>query len=66
MRFEIIEVHVVDIPDDECREMEDPIEEIKDDAPWFIRQYGCDGWCDEVRRLGGPFKPSRIRKEAAE
>ena len=62
MRFEIIEVHVVDIPDDECREMEDSIEEIKDDAPWFIRQYGCD----EVRRLGGPFKPSLMRKEAAE
>lgn len=55
MRFEITEVHVVDIPDDECREMEDPIEEIKDNAPWFISQYGSDGWCEDVSQLGGPF-----------
>lgn len=55
MRFEITEVHVVDIPDDECREMEDPIEEIKDNAPWFISQYGSDGWCEEVSQLGRPL-----------
>ena len=55
MRFEITEVHVVDIPDDECRETEDLIEEIKDNAPWFISQYGSDGWCEEVSQLGGPF-----------
>ncbi len=55
MRFEIVEVHIVEIPDDECREMKYPIEEIMDDAPWFIRQYGCDGWVDEVRKLGLPM-----------
>lgn len=48
MRFEITEVHVVDIPDEELREMEDQIDEIKDNAPWFISQYGREGWCEEV------------------
>lgn len=55
VRFEITEVHVVDIPDDEYYAMEDPIEEIKYDAPWFISLYGCDGWCEEVSQLGRPL-----------
>lgn len=55
MRFEITEVHVVDIPDDEYYAMEDPLGEIRDNAPWFISQYGSDGWCEEVSQLGGPF-----------
>lgn len=55
MRFEITEVHVVDIPDDGYYAMEDPLGEITDNAPWFIRQYGCDGWCEEVSQLGRPL-----------
>ena len=43
MRFEITEVHVVDIPDSEVEEMENPLEEIKDDAHWFIEAYGREG-----------------------
>ena len=35
--------------------LEDPLEEIKDNASWFIRQYGCDGWCEEVSQLGRPL-----------
>ena len=34
MRFRITEVHEVDIPDDEYYAMEEPLEEIKDDASW--------------------------------
>lgn len=45
MRFEITEVHVVDIPDSE-------VEEIKDDAHWFIETYEREAWCEEVTRLG--------------
>lgn len=45
MRFEITEVHVVDIHDSE-------VEEIKDDAHWFIEQYEREAWCEEVTRLG--------------
>lgn len=52
MRFEITEVHVVDIPDSEVEEMENPLEEIKDDAYWFIEEYGREVWCEEVTRLG--------------
>lgn len=48
MRFEITEVHVVDIPDSEVEEMDNPLEEIKDDAHWFIETYGRE----EVTRLG--------------
>ena len=51
MKFEITEVHVVDIPDEELREIGDPITEINDNAPCFIAQYGRDAWCDEVRQL---------------
>lgn len=42
MRFEITEVHVVDIPDSE----------IEDDAHWFIETYEREAWCEEVTRLG--------------
>lgn len=52
MRFEITEVHVVDIPDSEVEEMENPLEEIEDDAHWFIEQYEREVWCGEVTRLG--------------
>lgn len=52
MRFEITEVHVVDIPDSEVEEMDNPLEEIKDDAHWFIEQYARESWCEEVTRLG--------------
>lgn len=41
------------------REVEDskaqalkPLEEIKDDAHWFIEQYEREAWCEEVTRLG--------------
>lgn len=46
------EVHVVDIPDSEVEEMDNPLEEIKDDAHWFIETYGREAWCEEVTRLG--------------
>lgn len=52
MRFEITEVHVVDIPDSEVEEMDNPLEEIKDDARWFIETYEREAWCEEVARLG--------------
>lgn len=52
MRFEITEVHVVDIPDSEVEEMENQLEEIKDDAHWFIEQYERKVWCEEVTSLG--------------
>lgn len=52
MRFEITEVHVVDIPDSEVEEMDNPLEEIKDDAPRFVEQYEREAWCEEVTRLG--------------
>jgi hypothetical protein len=52
MRFEITEVHVVDIPDSELEDMDDPLEEIKDDAHWFVEQYEREAWCEEVTRLG--------------
>lgn len=29
-----------------------PLEEIKDDAHWFIEQYEREAWCEEVTRLG--------------
>lgn len=48
MRFEITEVHVVDIPDSEVEEMDNPLEQIKDEAYWLIEQYGRE----EVTRLG--------------
>lgn len=51
-RFEITEVHVVDIPDSEVEEMDNPLEEIKDDAHWFIETYEREAWCEEVTRLG--------------
>lgn len=52
MRFEITEVHVVDIPDSEVDDMDDLLDEIKDDAHWFIEQYGREAWCEGVTRLG--------------
>lgn len=52
MRFEITEVHVVDIPDSEVEEMDNPLEEIKDGAHWFIETYGREAWCEGVTRLG--------------
>lgn len=52
MRFEITEVHVVDIPDSEVEEMDNPLEEIKDDVHWFIETCGREAWCEEVTRLG--------------
>lgn len=45
-------VHVVDIPDSEVEEMDNPLEEIKDDAHWFIETYEREAWCEEVTRLG--------------
>lgn len=32
--------------------MENPLEEIKDDAHWFIETYEREAWCEEVTRLG--------------
>lgn len=29
-----------------------PLEEIKDDARWFIETYEREVWCEEVTRLG--------------
>lgn len=55
MKFEIIEVHIVDIPDDEYYAMEEPFDEIKDNAPWYISVYGREGWCEDVVQLGGPY-----------
>lgn len=52
MRFEFTEVHVVDIPDSEVEEMENPLEEIKDEAHWFVDMYERESWCEEVTRLG--------------
>ena len=68
MRFEITEVHVVDLHyysysyllvsaalksiNSEVEEMENPLEEIKDDAHWFIETYEREAWCEEVTRLG--------------
>lgn len=55
MRFEITETHVVDIPDEELdadRPLEEILEEIKDDAYWFIETYEREAWCEEVTRLG--------------
>ena len=55
MRFEIKETHVVDIPDEELdadRPLEEILEEIKDDARWFIETYEREAWCEEVTRLG--------------
>ena len=33
-------------------EMDNPLEEIKDDAHWFIETYEREAWCEEVTRLG--------------
>lgn len=52
MRFEITECHIIDVPDSEVEEMENPLEEIKDDAHWFIETYEREAWCEEVTRLG--------------
>lgn len=55
MRFEITETHVVDTPDEELdadRPLEEILEEIKDDARWFIETYEREAWCEEVTRLG--------------
>lgn len=55
MRFEITETHVVDIPDEELdadRPLEEILEEIKDDAHWFIETYEREARCEEVTRLG--------------
>lgn len=40
------------LPDGELEDMDDPLEEIKDDAHWFIEQYEREAWCEEVTRLG--------------
>ena len=50
MRFRIIEAHEVDIPDDEYYAMEEPFEEIKDNAPWYIKMYGRREGCKEVEK----------------
>ena len=55
LRFKITEVHEVDIPDDEYYAMEEPLEEISDNAPWYIRVYGRNGWCEEVEQLDRPW-----------
>lgn len=52
MRFEITECHIIDVPDGELEDTDDPLEEIKDDARWFIEQYERETWCEEVTRLG--------------
>lgn len=55
MRFEITQTHVVDIPEEELdadRPLEEILEEIKDDAHWFIEQYEREAWCEEVTCLG--------------
>lgn len=52
MKFEIIERHIIDVPDGELEDMDDPLEEIKDEARWFIEQYEREAWCEEVTRLG--------------
>lgn len=55
MRFEITETHVVDIPDEELdadRPLEEILEEIKDDARWFIETYEREARCEEVTLLG--------------
>ena len=54
MRFKITEVHEVDIPDDEYYAMEEPFEEIKDDADWYIMKYGRREWYEEVEQLDRP------------
>lgn len=41
-----------DYDDSEVEEMDNPLEEIKDDAHWFIEQYAREAWCEEVTRLG--------------
>lgn len=52
MRFEITEVYVVDIPDSEVDEMENPLEEIKDKSHWLIDMYARELRCEEVTILG--------------
>ena len=52
MRFEITECYIIDVPDGELEDTDDPLEEIKDDAHWFIEQYEREAWCEEVTRLG--------------
>lgn len=45
----------MDIPDEELdadRPLEEILEEIKDDAHWFIETYEREAWCEEVTRLG--------------
>ena len=54
MRFKITEVHEVDIPDDEYYAMEEPSEEIKEDASWDIEKYGRREWYEEVKQLDRP------------
>ncbi|MDB1907677.1 hypothetical protein [Collinsella aerofaciens] len=55
MRFEITQTHVVDIPDEELdadRPLEEILEEIKDDAHWYVEMYACESWCEEVTSIG--------------
>ena len=51
MRFEITQTHVVDIPDEEL-DADRLLEEIEDNAHWYVEMYACESWCEEVNRLG--------------
>lgn len=55
MRFETTQTHVVDIPDEELdagRPLEEILEEMEDNAHWYVEMYACESWCEEVIRIG--------------
>lgn len=53
MRFEIHEVHVVDVPDGEMEEtVAETVSEIRDNARWYTEMFGREAWCEEVVPLG--------------
>lgn len=53
MRFEIHEVHVVDVPEDEMEEtIAETVSEIRDNAHWYTEMFGREAWCEEVVPLG--------------
>lgn len=43
-------VHIVDVPDDEFDENDDPIDEIDDDPNYFIDAFQTDSYCSSVEK----------------
>lgn len=50
MRYRITTVHIVDIPEDEIDDKENPVQEIMDNAHWYTEAFEREAWCEKVER----------------